>query len=69
MLPPGSVTANNAADLIAVLDAALAQLPEGHRAAVLVRADTGGGVKRFLHHITDLGLRYSVAFLRDAPGN
>ena len=36
MLRPGSATANIAADLIAVLDAALAQLPEHERARVLV---------------------------------
>ena len=34
---------------------------------VLVRADTGGGVKAFLHHITDLGLRYSVGFYALPP--
>jgi hypothetical protein len=62
MLRPGSATANNAADHIAVLNAALAQLPEHERARVLVRADTGGGVKAFLHHLTDLGLHYSVGF-------
>jgi hypothetical protein len=62
LLRPGSATANDAADHIAVLDAALAQLPQGERAAVLVRTDTGGGVKAFLHHITDLGLHYSVGF-------
>jgi hypothetical protein len=62
LLRPGSATANNAADHIAVLDAALAQLPEGERAQVLVRTDTGGGVKQLLHHITGLGLHYSVGF-------
>ena len=67
LLRAGSATANNAADLIAVLDAALAQLPERERAAVLVRADTGGAVKQVLHHITDLGLRYSVGFYTRAP--
>jgi Transposase DDE domain group 1 len=67
MLRPGSATANNAADHIAVLDAALAQLPEGERAQVLVRADTGGGVKQLLHHISDLGLHYSVGFYALPP--
>jgi hypothetical protein len=66
MLRPGSATANNAADLIAVLHAALAQLPERERAQVLVRADTGGGVKAFLHHITDLG-RGATVGRRAAP--
>jgi hypothetical protein len=67
LLRPGSAGANSAADHIAVLDAALAQLPEGERAQVLVRADTGGGVKDFLHHITKLGLHYSVGFYGMPP--
>lgn len=48
MLRPGSAGSNSAADHIAVLDAALAQLPEDARARVLVRTDTGGGVKESL---------------------
>lgn len=67
MLRPGSAGANTAADHIAVLDEALAQLPEAERAGVLVRTDTGGGVKAFLHHITNLGLEYSVGFYGVAP--
>ncbi len=67
MLRPGSAGANTAADHSAVLDAALAQLPENERAHVLVRTDTGGGVKQFLHHITDLGLEYSVGFYGMPP--
>ena len=34
---------------------------------MLVRTDTGGGVKEFLHHITDLGLEYSVGFYAMPP--
>jgi hypothetical protein len=67
MLRTGSAGANTAADHIEVLDAALAQLPEAERGRVLVRADTGGGVKEFLHHITDLGLEYSVGFYGMPP--
>jgi hypothetical protein len=67
MLRTGSAGANTAADHIAVLDEALAQLPEAERAQVLVRTDTGGGVKAFLHHITDLGLEYSVGFYGVPP--
>lgn len=67
MLRTGSAGANTAADHIAVLDAALAQLPERERSNVLVRTDTGGGVKQFLHHITDLGLEYSVGFYGMPP--
>jgi hypothetical protein len=67
MLRTGSAGANCAADHIAVLDAALAQLPERERGNVVVRTDTGGGVKDFLHHITDLGLDYSVGFYGMPP--
>nr|WP_231110731.1 IS1380 family transposase [Mycobacterium avium] len=67
LLRPGSAGSNNAADHIAVLDAALAQLPEHERAQVVVRTDTGGGVKDFLHHITDLKLQYSVGFYGMPP--
>lgn len=67
LLRPGSAGSNSAADHISVLDAALAQLPEHERAHVLVRTDTGGGVKDFLHHITDLGLQYSVGFYGMPP--
>lgn len=67
LLRPGSAGSNSAADHISVLDAALAQLPEHERAQVLVRTDTGGGVKDFLHHITDLKLQYSVGFYGMPP--
>ncbi|CQD02051.1 transposase, IS4 family protein [Mycobacterium europaeum] len=67
LLRPGSAGSNNAADHIAVLDAALAQLPEHERAQVVVRTDTGGGVKDFLHHITDRKLQYSVGFYGMPP--
>ncbi|AWT56435.1 MULTISPECIES: IS1380 family transposase [Mycolicibacterium] len=67
LLRPGSAGSNNAADHISVLDAALAQLPDHERAQVLVRTDTGGGVKDFLHHITNLGLQYSVGFYGMPP--
>ena len=56
MLRPGRANANDAADQIAVLDAALAQLPEEVRPRVLVRGDTGSGVKAFLWHIHRPGL-------------
>jgi hypothetical protein len=67
MLRTGSAGANCAADHITVLDAALAQLPDAERGNVVVRTDTGGGVKDFLHHITDLGLEYSVGFYGMPP--
>ena len=56
MLRPGQANANDAADQIAVLDAALAQLPEPVRSRVLVRGDTGSGVQALLWHVHRLGL-------------
>jgi hypothetical protein len=67
MLRTGSAGANCAADHIAVLNQALGQLPERERHNVVVRTDTGGGVKDFLHHITDLGLEFSVGFYGMPP--
>ena len=43
MLRPGNAGSNTAADHIAVLDAALSQLPDAHRAKrILVRTDGAG---------------------------
>lgn len=67
LLRPGSANANNAADQIAVLDAALAQLPEAVRGRVLVRGDSGSGVKDFLAHVDELGLEFSVGIGARAP--
>jgi hypothetical protein len=67
MLRPGRANASDAADQIAVLDAALAQLPEQVRSRVLVRGDTGSGVKAFLWHVHDLGLQYSVGVYGRQP--
>ena len=67
MLRPGKATANDAADQIAVLDAALAQLPEQVRSRVLVRGDTGSGVHGFVWHVHDLGLQYSVGIYGRQP--
>jgi hypothetical protein len=67
LLREGRAGANDAADQIAVLDAALAQLPEHCRGRVLVRGDTGSGVQAFLHHISELGLQYSVGVYARQP--
>jgi Transposase DDE domain group 1 len=61
-LRPGKASPFDKISHIDVLDLGLAQLPEHERAQVLVRADTGGCSKAFLHHITDLGLEYSIGF-------
>jgi len=67
MLRPGRANANDAADQIAVLDAALAQLPEQTRSRVLVRGDTGSGVQPLLWHVTNRGLQYSVGVYARQP--
>lgn len=67
MLRPGRANASDAADQIAVLDAALAQLPQQVRSRVLVRGDTGSGVKEFVWHIHQLGLSYSVGVYGRQP--
>jgi Transposase DDE domain group 1 len=67
MLRPGKANANDAADQIAVLDAALAQLPAEHRCQVLVRGDSGSGVQAFVHHVHNLGLEYSVGVYGRQP--
>src|SRR4029453_18023377 len=59
MLRPGNAGSNTAADLIAVLDAALAQVPDEfrHGYPVLVRLDGAGASQALLAHIR--GLRES----------
>ena len=58
----GRASAFDTATHLAALDASLAQLPEAERAQVLVRTDSAGASKAFLHRISDLGLEYSVGF-------
>ncbi|GGN45698.1 IS1380 family transposase [Streptomyces fuscichromogenes] len=55
-LRPGNSGANTAADHIAVLDHALAQIPDAHRHGtdILVRADSAGSAKAFLTRVRDL---------------
>lgn len=67
MLRPGRANANTAADQIAVLDAALAQLPQRMRERVLVRGNSGSGVQPLLWHVHGLGLVYSVGMTARQP--
>ena len=67
LLRPGTATANNAGDHIAVLAEALDQLPAQVRDRVLVRADSGGGVHAFLDHLHARGLRYSIGLMGYQP--
>ena len=67
MLRKGNAGSNTAADHIAVLEAAFAQLP-GHTPGrrpgknVLVRADGAGGTQEFLSWLTAQRVQYSVGF-------
>ena len=56
MLRPGNSTANDAADHAAVIEEALAQIPDGHRhgTPILVRADSAGGTRGFLGYLRSL---------------
>ena len=66
-LRPGRANANDAADNIAVLREALAQLPADEHQRVLVRTDAAGGTHAFLQACTDLEVEYSVGFAVTAP--
>jgi hypothetical protein len=56
LLRAGEHRSQQAADHIAVLEAALAQIPEAHRHGtdLLIRTDSAGGAKAFLTHIRRL---------------
>jgi hypothetical protein len=64
LLRPGNAGANTAADKIAVLDAALQQLPKrvATREAILVRADSAGATHELIDFCRDGRLRFSVGF-------
>lgn len=65
LLRPGKAGSNTATDHIAVVKAALAQLPGASPRpgkGVLVRADGAGGTKKFLSWLTNRGLSYSVGY-------
>jgi hypothetical protein len=66
-LRPGRASPWAASDHVTALDDALGQLPPAERGQVLVRADSGGCSKAFLHHITDAGLEYSIGFPATGP--
>ena len=54
MLRPGNAGSNTAADHIAVLTAAIGQVPTAHRRKLLIRADGAGASHGLLDWITDL---------------
>jgi hypothetical protein len=67
-LRPGNAGANTSADHIAVLTAAIAQIPATHRRNLLVRADGAGASHGLLDWLTELNavrgrrLEYSVGY-------
>jgi hypothetical protein len=62
LLRPGNANANNAMDLLTVLDLGLAQLPDGLRPRVLIRCDAGGYSHPFLAGVVQRGLAFSVGW-------
>ena len=73
MLRPGNATANSGADQLAVVDAAVAQLPQPYRAGhrpgegagevvhrIVVRADTAGAVASFVGGLVARNIEFSV---------
>lgn len=63
ILRPGNAGSNTAADHIAVLGLALAQLPDAYRAKrILIRTDGAGFSHAFLDHLVEQELEYSVGF-------
>jgi hypothetical protein len=68
MLRPGNAGSNTAADHIAVLTAAIGQVPAAHRRKLLIRADGAGASHELLDWITALdakrgrSVQYSVGY-------
>ncbi|MCW4464207.1 IS1380 family transposase [Glutamicibacter sp. MNS18] len=70
LLRPGNKGANSAADHITILDQALAQLPDDFYDAdqqligekILVRTDSAGASREFLHHLHALGIQFSTSY-------
>jgi len=68
MLRPGNAGSNTVADHVAVLTAAIAQVPAPHRKKLLIRADGAGASHGLLEWLTELNTKrgrsveYSVGF-------
>ncbi len=70
LLRPGNAGANSAEDHISVFSQAIAQLPDAffdeHGALigekVLVRTDSAGASRKFLHYLSSLGVQFSVSY-------
>lgn len=72
LLRPGNAGSNTAADLIAVLAEAIAQVPKPYRRKLLVTCDAAGASHELIdwliaqNHATDRNLEFSVGFDIDA---
>lgn len=64
MFRPGNAGSDSAADHIAVLDEALAQIPSPYRETqpILARADSAGGSHEFVDALRERGVRFTVGF-------
>src|SRR3954462_5910833 len=68
LLRPGNAGSNTAADHIAVLGEAIAQVPDPQRRALLIPVDGAGATLDLIRHITSLNtihgrrVHYSVGF-------
>ena len=74
MLRPGNATANNAADQVDCLEAALDQLPAGcaEQIELLVRTDSAGQSHQLIDFCRERRIEFSVGYeltepVRDAP--
>jgi len=64
MFRPGNAGSDSAADHIAVLDEALAQIPDPYRESqpILARSDSAGGSHDFVDALRERGIRFTVGF-------
>jgi Transposase DDE domain group 1 len=65
ILRPGNAPAGATADLIELVDLALAQLPAEER-PVLVRSDSAGGSSKLARHLCELGIGFTLGMQIDA---
>ena len=70
LMRPGNAGANSAEDHIKVFTQAIAQLPDAFYdeqgtligEKVLVRTDSAGASRKFLHHLASLGVQFTVSY-------
>lgn len=70
VLRPGNAGANSAKDHIKIFEQAVAQLPDAFYTQdgvlmgekVLVRTDSAGASRKFLHYLSSLGVQFSVSY-------